>query len=231
MIQQQKSTIDLSQSTSSVFVLHGLEGSTFFVGFLARRLRLSGITVNFFRYRAKKEGIQAHVKGFVEFLAAQVTEKKVLIIGHSLGGSIALLAANELAEKGYSFTVIQLGSPNQGSKIARFGWQIVPFVRWRMGPSLLDISNLKEVKLSSSIELHLVIGRAGNKFGWNPFLCGDNDGLVTVREALHSQASSVSYFCCPHWWLPISKDVQKLCLEKIKQFIGCQVESGKSPLN
>jgi pimeloyl-ACP methyl ester carboxylesterase len=104
----------------------------------------------------------------------------VALVGHSLGGLVARAAAAHAADDGWPLgRMVLIGSPARGSAIADWLTQFAPL---RLIQGGLAVTRAEAAKVPvPPTEIAIVAGGNGGR-GYNPFLTGDNDGVVTVAE-------------------------------------------------
>lgn len=98
-----------------VLLIHGLLNRSFWLWPLAVRLRELGFEPDFFSYSSLLEGSEVAVPKLIEHLRETPADA---IVGHSLGGLIALAALREAPELQVA-RVVCLGSPLRGSATAQ----------------------------------------------------------------------------------------------------------------
>ncbi|MGB3394089.1 MAG: alpha/beta hydrolase [Stenotrophomonas sp.] len=108
--------------TQRVLLLHGIWNARAWVGPLAWRLRLRGFEVASFGYPSIFGGPEVAVPALIERLHGQ---QGISLVGHSLGGLVALEALRRVPELDVP-RVVCLGSPLRGSDTAKMlaghGW-------------------------------------------------------------------------------------------------------------
>jgi pimeloyl-ACP methyl ester carboxylesterase len=168
-----------SSASERVLVLHGLWLGGFTVIPLARQLRGHGLAVETFEYASVGEKTDRVVARLRRRMRAHA-DATVHLVGHSLGGSLALLAAREDDDLPAG-RIVCLGSPLRGSSAAR-GLDVFPGGRWMMGASRdLLIAGIE--RWNSPREVGVIAGRL--PFGLGLPLAGfrePNDGTVGVAE-------------------------------------------------
>lgn len=160
-----------------VILIHGLGRTRASMWPLARRLRRAGFAVERVGYPGTRLGIAgavAHVRAVLERIAAG---RRLDLVGHSLGG---IIAVRLLREPGglHVRRVVQIGSPNLGSAMAnRLGgfW----LVRRACGPAV-DELRARTVRMPPDPRVAAIAGTAGF---WRGPLARPHDGTVSLRSA------------------------------------------------
>lgn len=161
-----------------VLLLHGLWMRGFALAALKRRLAAQGFAVHAFEYLS----VAASPELTLRRLAARVERlraDRLHLLGHSLGGLIALRAARELELP--SGRVVCLGSPLAGSAAAR-GLAGFPGGALLMGQSFAllrdGLGRWEGVR-----EVGVIAGRLPLGLGaWLGRFDGEHDGTVAVAE-------------------------------------------------
>jgi triacylglycerol lipase len=135
---------DLDGSSTPVLLVHGIVDNRSIFVHLARVLRRRGHgtvqAVNYSPMTAFTGDIRAAARDLgehVERLCAAAGVDRVHVIGHSLGGLIARYYVQRLGGDERVDTLVTLGSPHQGSQIARLLPQTVVPTQLRPGSDLL----------------------------------------------------------------------------------------------
>lgn len=148
----------------------------------------------------------------------------VSFVTHSMGALVvrSMLQYSQLDEKFPDiFRIVMIAPPNHGSEMADFG-STVELLPNFLGPNLELMktdsnSYVNNLPVPYRSEVGLIIGSLGSeKQGYNPFIKGDNDGLVTPASAkmgIEKDFAVVKEF---HGLLPQRKIVCKLVVEFLK---------------
>jgi triacylglycerol esterase/lipase EstA (alpha/beta hydrolase family) len=171
-----------------LFLIHGLGRSRFDLIVLGASLKRFGFTPYYFAYSSQKHTINHHADILKEFVDSKLKKDKPLFfVGHSLGGIITLRCLEKLSFIPKGSRAVLLGTPINGSSLARFCAHF-SFFRALFGPILIELSELYKSENDFNtfdlpdVTVALFTGGTGFNLGFNPFLPGDNDGIVTVKE-------------------------------------------------
>lgn len=161
-----------------VVLLHGIWMRRFTLALLARRLRTAGYEVSTFDYAsvtgAPERGVE-RVLDYVETLSA----RRVHLVGHSLGGLLALRLADGLADR--RGRIVCLGTPLNGSAVARVLARWSP-LRWVLGEARAWLCAGLDA-WPDQVEVGMIAGRLPIGFGlFMPGLTQPHDGTVAVAE-------------------------------------------------
>lgn len=101
-----------------VYLVHGMGRSPASMLLLGRRLANAGFEPKYFGYFVSRNSLDAIAREFESFVASHEDgTTRYAIVGHSLGGVIARLAAPRLPA-GFA-KLVMLGPPNRSPRIAR----------------------------------------------------------------------------------------------------------------
>jgi pimeloyl-ACP methyl ester carboxylesterase len=162
-----------------VILLHGLWMRGFTLVALRHRLEDAGYSVELFDYASVFRGPEVTVDGLLA-RARLVTDRKLHLVGHSLGGLIALQALQRAPDLTRG-RVVCLGSPLRGSAAAR-GIARLPGGSLVIGKSLDILRNGVE-RWDGKQAVGGIAGRLPIGFGFAVgALTSPHDGTVSVAE-------------------------------------------------
>ena len=196
-----------------VVLLHGLGRSRASLDKLATEFSSQGYRVCSLTYPSTRASVDEHVEGIREVLARLDEVEQVSFVTHSLGG----LVARELACEENHWEVermVMLAPPNRGSELGRrLDWN--PAVRILLGPALADIERAPELGVPDA-EIGVIAAARGHRFGWNPLVRGDDDGVVGVEETKLDVPHTHHVVRGLHTFLMRDDDV----IEKVARFLA-----------
>ena len=171
-------------SDRAVILLHGLGRGRGIMRRMERALLAAGWVVANVGYPSLRRPLDHHadtVRGIARALHADGA-REIALVGHSLGGLVARAAATGAAADGWPLgRIVLLGSPAQGSTVAQVLKDFAPF-RMIAGDCGQAVTPLRAAMVPvPATEIGVIAGGNGGA-GYNPFLNGDNGGLVTVAE-------------------------------------------------
>lgn len=185
--------------TERVLLLHGIWMRGFMMARIAQRLTAQGYGVDVVDYPSLSKGADACADDLRARIAAH-GDDTVHVVGHSLGGLVALLATQDDAPRGRT---VCLGSPLTGSSAAK---TLSSFAPWMMGRSRERLlQGLGEWR--GSREVGVIAGRV--PVGMALFLGGlqgDNDGTVAVEETRLPGIRDHAVIAATHTGLPFSDE-------------------------
>ena len=176
----------------AVIVLHGLGRSASSMGNMAQFLRATGkYTVFNFTYPTTRGSIADHAQALGRIIGGLEGIDKIHFVAHSLGN---LVIRNYLADATDPATgrrpdprigrMVMLGAPNNGARLAEvFGKTgMFEFVLGKSAAEIRDFRQLEARFPTPSGEFAIIAGGRGGPQGYNPWLEGDNDLVVTVES-------------------------------------------------
>jgi len=197
-----------------VVLLHGLGRSRHSMAPLAETLESAGLSTACLAYPSTRAGLDEHAQNLNGLLNELRQVSRVSFVTHSMGGLVVRKALGQPApwrariELG---RVLQLGPPNQGSQLAR--WFEPTPIGWVLGPSLTTVATDEARDLPAlPCDFAIVAGAKPDSDGWNPFLRGDDDGVVRVEETLLPGADEHHSVQAMHTVLMRNEDVNEIAL-------------------
>jgi pimeloyl-ACP methyl ester carboxylesterase len=194
--------------TDHIILLHGLWMRGFALGVLHRRLIADGFRVHRFDYMSVA-ATQQRILGRIQADMSEHAPDTVHLVGHSLGGLLALRACRE-AQDLPPGRIVCLGSPLKGSAAAR------AFASWgRGGEALLGHNRtlLEEgfERWDGPREVGMVAGRMPIGLGaMLGHIEGEHDGTVAVEETCLPGLSGHCIVETSHTGLLLSAEVARL---------------------
>lgn len=164
----------------AVVVLHGLGRSRKSMSGMAQSLAEGGFVPIRLDYPSTRRPLEKHVEQVVE-LIAHLDVERVSFVTHSLGGIIARGALAHPNLNVNAHRVVMCAPPSQGAALARVLKTRVPSVFGAvMGPTGYQLAAGVEYP-EPSVPFMIIAGSRGPK-GLNPWLEGDDDGIVALEE-------------------------------------------------
>jgi len=166
----------------AAILLHGLGWGRPVMWALDRALTQAGWVVANVGYPSLRRPLGHHATSVSRIARALHRDGAgtVALVGHSLGGLVARAAAAHAGQDGWPLgRMVLIGSPARGSAIADRLKRFAPF-RLIQGGVAVTPAEAAKVPVPAT-EIAIIAGGNGGR-GYNPFLRGDNDGVVTVAE-------------------------------------------------
>lgn len=131
---------DVEAAGTPIILVHGVIDNRSIFTFLRRGLRRRGfgrtITLNYSPFSDDIRAVSYRLADLVEQVCHETGYERVHIVGHSMGGLVARYYVQRLDGHERVHTVVTLGTPNEGTKLA----EIVPHPlarQMRMGSDLM----------------------------------------------------------------------------------------------
>ena len=167
-----------------VILVHGLGRSRASLGGLERALRTAGYKVAAISYASTRRSVARNADDLTELIENLEGVDRISFVTHSLGGLVVrdLLARDaDWRERIEVNALVMTAPPSRGSRMAD-ALQYVPPVNLILWRGLFD-SRTSIVAGQPTPDVPFAIIAAGRGgMGWNPFLKGDDDLIVSVEE-------------------------------------------------
>ncbi|MEM7205436.1 MAG: lipase [Planctomycetota bacterium] len=193
-----------------VLLLHGLGRTRGSLARLRRALAAAGFASAAVGYPSTRQSIEEHAAGLSGLLDALDGVKRVSFVTHSLGGIVARhtlatpAAWQQRIEVG---RLAMLAPPSHGSSLADALREFLPF-RLIAGPSGQELTTAEfDAVPMPTCRFGIVAGGRGDGRGWNPWVPGDDDGVVGVDEARLPGAEDFTMVSGLHSFLMNDPDV------------------------
>jgi pimeloyl-ACP methyl ester carboxylesterase len=206
-----------------LFAIHGFSGSAWNLYYLTRPLEKEQMNITYWDYPSKEKYIEEHAEDLVNELkneAANNPGQPIHFLTHSMGGLVLRAALNhpECPPEAQMGRAALLVPPNQGAVWGRIlGEYSVPISIAREFSGKQLMSEIDFEHLGQFPEAMEVLVVAGN-FGFNPFLNGENDGVVMVEETYLSTPHRHIVVKQGHKSILLSRQVAELIHEFISEF-------------
>ncbi|MCX7626424.1 MAG: alpha/beta fold hydrolase [Candidatus Sumerlaeaceae bacterium] len=215
----------------AVVLLHGIGRTPFDMWPLANALKREGFTTYNWGYPSRHYSIIELADQIRKRLDSLPPAQKLHFVGHSMGGLVArrLLAHSPPANVG---RLVMIASPNAGSMVAeKLGeWKLFKKL---FGPAGQDLRRgargVCPMLGLPHCEFAIITGGTGKRWGMNPFLGGDNDGLVTVEEAWLEGAADFLVLPYLHAFLQFFPRTMRNVIHFLRH--GHFLDSKRCPLN
>ncbi len=194
-----------------VMLIHGLGRTHHSLAELEASLRERGHHTEHLRYATTRLAVREHAEHLADWLDAQADVERVSFVTHSLGGHVvrdALSFREAGPDRPEIGGVVMLAPPARGAAMADLVGGVPP-ARWVFGPALQDLSAEASASLPApTAPFGIVAAGRGTEDGLNPFIPGDDDGVVGVDETLLPGATDVLIVRGTHTFLMDDEEVQ-----------------------
>ena len=184
------------QATLIVF-LHGLYQSRKSLQRLENRLACLGWSTMAIGYPSAVASIQDHAGQVNRLLDQTHGYSRIIFVGHSLGGLVARAALADPGGWHARMTVaglIQLGTPNQGAQLASWLRRRRVIRKFLTTPVRELSTRITLPEPHREIPVMVIAGGGSRGRGYNPWLEGNNDGVVRVEETALTRPIAITWY-------------------------------------
>jgi len=206
-------------ASHKIYLLHGYGSPKCWMNKINRSLQRENFDTHNFGYR----GIIDHLDAIGLQLYNDIKKSdadSISFVTHSMGG-LVVRSMLRYAEKDTDFPaivkIVMITPPNKGAEIA----DMLATLHFLLGPNILNMSTKPEsyankLPIPQNTQIGIIIGARGKKRGYNPFIKGDNDGLLTPEKARLDVESEIIYIRNDHFTMPLKKGVCRLVAEFLR---------------
>ena len=210
----------ITSATHKVYILHGYAGSLLQMEKIYKGLKHEGYDAENYTYPSFKESIDS-IGHDLYVKVKQENYDTVSFVTHSMGGLVVRSMYQYLDTTShfpFIFRFVMLAPPNKGTEMADFFSK--SYISSYLGPNVVLMktdSNSYTFKLPvPTCEVGLIVGIKGKKPWFNPFMKDDNDGTVTMKEAILGNEKEITTIKSMHILMPLKKKVVMLVNRFIK---------------
>ena len=210
----------ITSATHKVYILHGYAGSLLQMEKIYKGLKHEGYDAENYTYPSFKESIDS-IGHDLYVKVKQENYDTVSFVTHSMGGLVVRSMYQYLDTTShfpFIFRFVMLAPPNKGTEMADFFSK--SYISSYLGPNVVLMktdSNSYTFKLPvPTCEVGLIVGIKGKKPWFNPFMKDDNDGTVTMKEAILGNEKEITTVKSMHILMPLKKKVVMLVNRFIK---------------
>ncbi|MDO4558901.1 MAG: hypothetical protein Q4C47_08045 [Planctomycetia bacterium] len=207
----------------AVILLHGLATTRYHMAMLGNYLeQRGGYTIVNVSYATTRADIDRHATNVAEVIEGLPDVSRIHFVAHSMGNIVLrrYFAQEIQRTSGHPDPrfgrCVMIGPPNHGAQAARMLHDNPLFGKtFGAGAEQLGAgwSDVEKTLTSPPIPFAVIAGGAGNSFGFNLLLPGDDDGVVRLEEAHLDGESAFRRLPLLHSLLPQSTEVHRLTLK------------------
>ncbi len=216
----------------AVIVLHGLGASHVLMSGWAKHLEKDGeFQVLNFNYPSTLGTIHDHAQSLAGVIEHLEGIEEIHFVAHSLGNIVVRHYLAEQTDKARGKSpdprikrMVMIAPPNHGSELAtslsngKLARTVLGKPVEELGPHWVWVERDLAIP---QFEFGIVAGGRGNSGGYNPWLAGDDDGVVTVASTRLAGAADFVVVPDVHALLPFDSRVRDYALRFLRQ--GCFV--------
>ncbi|MDA7946187.1 MAG: hypothetical protein MPJ78_01780 [Hyphomicrobiaceae bacterium] len=172
-------------SSHLVLLVHGIAPKPGTFSAMERVLDDAGFDATPISYPSTRGPIEVHAAGLEKLLNRVEGTTRVSFVTHSMGGLVVrhLLHRNGAWKKRIEVgRIIHIAPPHRGSAMAEGLSDLKPY-EWILGDAGQQLTPRRASTVPPlELPFAIIAGGKGNDEGFNPFLPGDDDGVVAVDE-------------------------------------------------
>lgn len=200
-----------------VFLLHGLMRNNQDMMLLQKEFVKRGYKTCNWSYASNRFSIKELGKQLKE-LIDKTPMTTIHFVGHSMGGIVIRSYMDQFKPTNVG-RVVMIGTPNSGASIASLFSDYELFKK-SFGPAAIELASDSQKGLAQpadfpNTEFAVIAGGTGTKYGMNPLIKGDNDGLVATEEAKLKGAKCFTIVPLHHMIIHLEKST----IQKTANFI------------
>ena len=209
-------------ASHKVFLLHGYASPSLLMTPINYSLLNARFKTQNFRYNSMSVDLDSLGKQlYLELKKANVDS--VSFVTHSMGALVVrsmLQYSKKDAQFPYIYRVVMIAPPNRGAEIADF-FSSFPSLRPFLGPNVEHMrtdstSYANRLPFPERAEVGVIIGIKGDEEGYNEYISGDNDGLLTPSRTCLGMEKDVVILKKSHTMLTQTAKTRKLIIEFLK---------------
>ena len=212
-----------ANATHKVFVLHGWANTKLIMTKVCKDLDRAGFDYINYHYPSFKEELDSLGKNLYLEVKKQKIDS-VSFVTFSMGGLVfrnMLKYAYQDDDFPNIFRVVMIAPPNQGADIADFFKNSELFHKF-LGPNVKPMetdsnSYVHTLPIPKNCNVGVIVGTRKNPHGFNPFIEGDNDGLIKPEHTLLGNETDVIIFKLNHLALVNRKKSRKMVVKFLQK--------------
>ena len=209
-------------SNQKIFVLHGYGSPKFMMNKIDRELKKEQFITENYSYKS----MSVDLDSLGNQLYQDVKRSKfdtVSFVTHSMGALVVRsMLKYSLSDKDFPkiHRIVMIAPPNSGAEIADF-YASFEILKKLLGPNIEHMttdsdSYARKLPIPYNTEVGIIVALRGKKFGYNPFIKGDNDGLLTPERTKLGIEKDVAYIKTSHNLATQKSIVSDLIIEFLK---------------
>ena len=211
--------------SEAVVLLHGLLMNRYAMLPLAARLRAAGYADHSYTYHSQRQELDAHLAA-IRRRIDRLDSARIHLVGHSMGGVVALKLLESVGDVSRIGRVLLLGSPLVDCAAARaMGGS--PMGRWLLGRSAGLWRGGYPLSLPAGIRAGAIAGtRRAGLGALTVRLLGASDGVVLVEETRLPGLADHMVLPVSHSGMLISRAVAEQCIAFLRHGRFARPEPG-----
>lgn len=191
-------------ATHKVYLVHGFAGFALELEYIHKEIKKAGFICEIYSYPSMSKDID---KVAVELYKKIQSENfdTVSFVTHSLGALVVRSLYNHInppSKFPTIFRIVNIAPPNNGTPVADFVSHY-SFLIHILGPNVTNLTTNTTTGARKfpvpPCEIGLIAGKRGKKTGFNPFIKGDNDGLIITSHSKLGTEKDIIFVKSTHW--------------------------------
>ena len=205
-----------------IFVIHGYGSPKILMGKINRSIEDEHFLTENYGYKSMLEDLDTLGKQLYVNIKKSGVDS-VSFVTHSMGALVVRsMLQYSTKDKNFPiiFRIVMIAPPNRGAEIADI-YSSIGIIQKLLGPNIQNMktdsgSYANKLPVPNNSEIGIIIGIRGKKYGYNPFINGDNDGLLLRKERRWGLRRTLQSLKSEHSLLTQNKTVCKLVIEFLK---------------
>jgi len=216
------SSFDITaHATTKVYLIHGYGGLGIELSLIKKVIEKEGYITEIYTYPSLVKDVDSVGNDLFHKIQTEKIDT-VSFVTHSLGALIVRSMyehLDSLTAFPFIHRIVMIAPPNNGSPVADFLAQF-SFVKYIVGPNINNLTTNPQTGAGKypipSCEVGLIAGSFGGKRGYNIFIKGDNDGLLTPENTKMGIEKDVVFVKSGHTELLFNKLVLRYVVRFLK---------------
>jgi len=208
-----------ASANHKTYLVHGYMSPKSWMNKVDKYLKKENFNTENYGYRSMTDDLDSLGKDLYQHIKNS-DEDSISFVTHSMGALVvrSMLQYSAIDDSFPVITkIVMITPPNKGAEIANFftRLKILKFIYGPNVPFMVTDSGsyVNKLPVPQGPETAVIIGARGKKHGYNLFIKGDNDGLLTPPKALLGNERDVIILHNDHITMPLKKDVCKLVVD------------------
>jgi triacylglycerol lipase len=206
-----------------VLVLHGYACPKVLMNKLEKRIRRGHFDTENYGYKSISEDLDSLGKELYLHVRMLKTDT-VNFVTHSMGALVVrsmLNYSNNDPDFPVIYRIVMIAPPNNGAEIADIGASL-GLSKFLVGPNANKMktgsgSYASRLPVPYHSEVGIIFGYTGKKHGYNPFIKGDNDGLLTPQNTSLGTEKDIAAVKSDHAFIHRNKKVGNMVVAFLKR--------------
>lgn len=208
--------------SQKTYVIHGYASPMMVMRKIDKCLIKEHFVIENYGYKSMSEDLDSIGKQlYIKIIGSGVDT--VSFVTHSMGALVVRsMLQYSLKDKNFPviFRIVMIAPPNSGAEIADF-YSSFEILKKLLGPNVRYMktdsgSYANKLPKPYHSEVGIIVGIRGKKHGYNPFIRGDNDGLLTPQRTTLGIEKDIAFIKNEHAALTRKSVVSKLTVEFLK---------------